>query len=92
MNTETQNALEQQRERRKRVNRIQNGIILTISLGMISSLLAIIILPVSVVKLNKRVRALEGKKALMEQQVSTESVEEIPTEKQEKGAVMEKDD
>ena len=92
MSTETQNALEQQRERRKRVNRIKNGIIITISLWMIFSLLAIIILSVSVVKLNRRVRALEGKKALLEQQVSTEPIKESSIENQENSAAMEKDD
>lgn len=74
MNTETQNALEQQRERRKRVNRIKNGIIVIISLWMIVSLLAIIILSVCVVKLNRRVSVLEENKALAVQQISTEAV------------------
>ncbi len=74
MSTETQNALEQQRERRKRVNRIKNGIIVIISLWMIVSLLAIIILSVCVVKLNKRVSALEENRTLAGQQISTEAV------------------
>ncbi len=74
MSTETQNALEQQRERRKRVNRIKNGIIITISLWMIVSLLAIIILSVCVVKLNKRVSVLEESGIFAGQQISTEAV------------------
>lgn len=83
MSIETQNALEQQRKRRKRVNRIKNGIIITISLWMIFSLLAIVILSVSVSKLNKRVRVLEEKKTLFEQQMVTETIRESSTENQE---------
>ena len=41
-------ALEQQRLRRKRINRIKTGIIMTIAIWMIGSLLAIIILSVQV--------------------------------------------
>lgn len=80
MSTETQNALEQQRERRKRVNRIKNGIIVTISLWMIVSLLAIIILSVCVVKLNQRVSVLEENRTPAGQQISTEAVVDNTTE------------
>ncbi len=47
--------LEQQRRRRKRINRMKTGIILTIAIWMVLSLLAIIILSVQVFKLNKQV-------------------------------------
>ena len=48
-------ALEQQRLRRKRINRIKTGIIMTIAIWMLVSLLAIIILSVQVIKLNIQV-------------------------------------
>ncbi len=46
-------------ERRKRVNRIKNGIVWTIAIWMIFSLLAIIILSVQVYKLGQRLSFLE---------------------------------
>lgn len=54
MSTDNRAALEQQRARRKRINRIKTGIILTISIWMLVSLLAIILLTVQVVRLNRR--------------------------------------
>lgn len=45
-------AIEQQRLRRKRINRIKTGIITTIAIWMLLSFLAIIILSVQVIKLN----------------------------------------
>lgn len=53
-------ALEQQRQRRKRINRIKTGIILTITIWMIGSLLAIILLTAQVVHLGNQVRRLEN--------------------------------
>jgi len=50
--------LNQERQRRKRINRIKTGIIMTIAIWMVASLLAIIILSVHVFKLNKQVTAL----------------------------------
>ena len=44
--------LEQQRLRRKRINRMKTGIITTIAVWMLASMIAIIILSVQVVKLN----------------------------------------
>ena len=50
--------LNQERQRRKRINRMKTGIIMTIAIWMVASLLAIIILSVHVFKLNKQVTAL----------------------------------
>ncbi len=47
--------LEQQRQRRKRINRMKTGIVMTIAIWMLASLVAIIILSVQVVKLNHQV-------------------------------------
>lgn len=52
--------LNEQRERRKRINRIKTGIITTIAIWMLGSFLAIIILSVQVFKLNKQVVAITG--------------------------------
>ena len=46
--------LDQQRQRRKRINRIKSGIITTIAIWMLASFIAIIILSVQVVKLNNQ--------------------------------------
>ncbi len=61
MTVEQQQAAEQQRLRRQRVNRIRNGIILTISLWMLISFIAIVSLTVAVVHLNSKVHQLEKK-------------------------------
>lgn len=50
--------LNQERQRRKRINRMKTGIIMTIAIWMILSLLAIIILSVQVFYLNKQVTAI----------------------------------
>lgn len=47
--------LNEQRERRKRINRLKTGIVMTIAIWMLGSFLAIIILSVQVYKLNKQV-------------------------------------
>ena len=52
MATNESEILNQQRQRRKRINRIKTGIITTIAIWMLASFLAIIILSVQVVKLN----------------------------------------
>ena len=59
MTTNDSDLLEQQRQRRKRVNRIKTGIITTIAMWMLFSLLAIIILSVQVFSLGSRLRKLE---------------------------------
>ncbi len=46
--------MEQQRLKRKRINRMKTGIIMTIAIWMIVSLIAIIILSVQVIKLNQQ--------------------------------------
>ena len=48
MTTNDSDLLNQQRQRRKRINRIKTGIITTIAMWMLFSLLAIIILSVQV--------------------------------------------
>lgn len=50
--------LNQERQRRKRINRIKTGLITTIAVWMLASLLAIIILSVQVFKLSKQVSAI----------------------------------
>lgn len=58
MSTNETLTLEQQRQRRNRINRMKTGIILTISIWMIVSLLAIVVLTVQVVRLNSKVNRL----------------------------------
>lgn len=60
MGTTDKDAQEELRLRRQRVNRMKNGIILTIFLWMIFSLAAIIILSVQVFRLSYKVKQLEG--------------------------------
>ena len=50
--------LNQERQRRKRINRIKTGLITTIAVWMLASLLAIIILSVQVFKLSRQVSAI----------------------------------
>ena len=52
--------LNEQRERRKRINRLKTGIVMTIAIWMLGSFLAIIILSVQVYKLNKQVANITG--------------------------------
>ena len=59
MTTNDSDLLNQQRQRRKRINRIKTGIITTIAMWMLFSLLAIIILSVQVYKLHQTVGALQ---------------------------------
>ena len=58
--------MEQQRLRRKRINRMKTGIIMTIAIWMLTSLIAIIILSVQVIKLNHQISG------MVKNEVSTE--------------------
>ena len=59
MSTKDSEALEQQRQRRNRINRMKTGIIVTITVWMLVSLLAIILLTVQVARLSSHVKRLE---------------------------------
>ena len=53
-------AMEEERLRRKRIDRMKNGIIMTIAIWMLTSLIAIIILSVQVIKLNHQMKEMMG--------------------------------
>ena len=74
MSTNEDSAVEQQRQKRKRIGRIKTGIVMTIVIWMLVSLIAIIVLTVTVVRLNSRVYKMELK------QNSTASVQLSETE------------
>lgn len=76
MATNDPSLLEQKRQRRKRINRIKTGIIMTIAIWMLGSLLAIIILSVQVFKLNQRLDKLENSSPTNTQLVSSEQESE----------------
>lgn len=57
--------LSEQQKRRKRINRIKTGIVMSIAIWMIVSLIAIVILSVQVIKLNKQVSELSKKEAVL---------------------------
>ena len=59
MATNDADLLNQQRQRRKRINRMKTGIITTIAMWMVLSFLAIIILSVQVFKLNEQMTAIQ---------------------------------
>lgn len=59
MNTNDSEALEQQRQRRKRINRIKTGIMVTVAVWMLGSLLVMMILGVQVIRLGGQVKHLE---------------------------------
>lgn len=86
MSTEEQDRLQQQRDRRKRINRIKTGIILTISIWMIISFISIVVLIVCLVKtnlkLNKIIESGLNVEVNSEQQISdvSDSVDEISQE------------
>ena len=61
MSTNEDSAVEQQRQKRKRIGRIKTGIVMTIAIWMLVSLIAIIVLTVTVVRLNSRVYKMELK-------------------------------
>ena len=79
MSTNEDSAVEQQRQKRKRIGRIKTGIVMTIAIWMLVSLIAIIVLTVTVVRLNSRVYKMELK------QNSTASVQLSETESTESG-------
>lgn len=84
MDTTEKDAMEQQRLRRQRVNRMKNGIILTISLWMILSLLAIIILSVQVIRLNNKIEKFEIRStAAADTDTETQELSEITPDVQE---------
>ena len=55
MGTNDSDILEQQRQRRQRINRLKTTIIMSIAIWMLVSFLAIIVLVVQVVKLNSKI-------------------------------------
>ena len=75
MATNDADLLNQQRQRRKRVNRIKNGIVWTIAMWMLFSLLAIIILSVQVSQLNDRLGKLEAGSVIVPDSSESESSE-----------------
>lgn len=70
MSTKDSEALEQMRQRRNRVNRMKTGIILTITVWMLVSLLAILLLTVQVIRLSSHVKRLERATQTSSQDVS----------------------
>ena len=74
MSTNEDSAVEQQRQKRKRIGRIKTGIVMTIAIWMLVSLIAIIVLTVTVVRINSRFYKMELK------QNSTASVQLSETE------------
>lgn len=86
MNTNDTATVEQQRRRRKRINRMKNVIILTISIWMIASLVAIIILSATVVHLNGKVNRLsesvQSSQKIVMKETDTESVNSNITDTQ----------
>ena len=60
-------AMEQQRLKRKRIDRMKTGIVMTIAIWMIFSFLAIIVLSVQVIKLNSQMALLLGEDTQVEQ-------------------------
>ena len=68
--------MEQQRLRRKRINRIKTGIIMTIAIWMLASLIAIIILSVQVIKLNHQVSGMIKNEVTTEDKGSSETQSE----------------
>lgn len=73
--------MEQQRLRRKRINRMKTGIVMTIAIWMLTSLIAIIILSVQVIKLNHQVSG------MIKNEVSTEDKGSNKPSEQESQAV-----
>lgn len=81
MATNDADLLNQQRQKRKRVSRIKNGIVWTIAMWMIFSLIAIIILSMQVFQLNDRLGKIEaGGIVIPNSSVSEESESESETD------------
>lgn len=74
MSTKDTATIEQQRKRRNRINRMKTTIILTISIWMIVSLVAIITLSVAVVRLNNKVNRLSVSPEMTQNGKETEQV------------------
>jgi peptidoglycan/xylan/chitin deacetylase (PgdA/CDA1 family) len=83
MDTKDTGALEQQRQRRKRINRMKTGIIVTIAVWMIASLLAIIILSVQVARLSNQVNGLMAEASQLEKVTEQEQPGEADTQQTE---------
>ena len=82
MSTKDSEALEQQRQRRNRSNRMKTGIIVTITVWMLVSLLAIILLTVQVARLSSHVKRLEkaGQTTVSQNIPDSENVQAADTE------------
>ena len=81
MSTKEAEVLEQQRQRRKRINKMKSAIIMTISIWMLVSFLAIIFLTVQVIKLNSIFNKLELNNVSKNVGgISTEQQSEIPND------------
>ena len=82
MSTKDSEALEQQRQRRNRINRMKTGIIVTITVWMLVSLLAIILLTVQVARLSSHVKRLEkvGQTTVSQNIPDSENVQAADTE------------
>lgn len=65
MDTKDAEKLEQQRQRRKRINQMKTTIIVVIAVWMVVSFLAVVVLGAWMVKLNSRLNVLEGQKTTM---------------------------
>lgn len=76
MSTNDTATIEQQRKRRNRINRMKTAIILTISIWMIVSLIAIVTLSFVVVRLNNKVNRLYA----LADEVQNKATEKISTE------------
>lgn len=74
MSTKDTATIEQQRKRRNRINRMKTTIILTISIWMIVSLVAIVTLSVAVVRLNNKVNRLSASPEVTQNGKETERV------------------
>ena len=81
MNTKDSEVLEQQRQRRQRINKMKSAIIMTISIWMKVSFLAIVILTVQVIKLNFKVNKLQISNSNNQVEVSSQNNEEETEEK-----------
>lgn len=63
METKETMTIKEQRQRRNRINRMKTGIILTIAVWMIASLIAIVVLSVQVVRLDHKIDRLTAEQA-----------------------------
>lgn len=82
MSTEEAQTLEQQRQRRNRINRIKTGIIVTLASWMIISLLALIILSIQMVRISGKVERLSNAQMNMGNEPVASEMEESDSEEQ----------